>query len=76
MKQHQNYINTLKFENAAKLRDKENELHNLAQALLDYETIDSKQLPKVLKGESLDSSGKDHFVTNNSTQKRKRRTTN
>ena len=35
------------------LKKREVELHNLAQALLKYETIDSTQLPLALEGESL-----------------------
>ncbi|MFL2988322.1 MAG: ATP-dependent zinc metalloprotease FtsH [Candidatus Neomarinimicrobiota bacterium] len=35
------------------LKKREIELHNLAEALLKYETIDSTQLPLALKGESL-----------------------
>ncbi len=64
-------------ENADKLlKKKESELHNLAKALLDYETIDSNQLPKVLKGESLDIVIDDSKIENkDSLKKRKRRTT-
>ena len=54
------------------LRDKENELHNLAQALLDYETIDSKQLPIVLKGKSLENDS----IEKETIKPRKRRSTN
>ena len=58
------------------LKKRESELHNLAKALLDYETIDSNQLPKVLKGESLDIVIDDSKVENkDSLKKRKRRTT-
>ena len=53
---------------------KEKELHSLAQALLDYETIDSDQLSKVLKGESLTSSDEEPFKDKDSFKKRKRRT--
>jgi cell division protease FtsH len=58
------------------LKKREKELHNLAKALLDYETIDSKQLPFALKGDLFEKS-----VTNpdtddkKSAKKRKRRTT-
>ena len=64
-------------ENADKLlKKRELELHNLAKALLDYETIDSNQLPKVLKGESLDIVIDDSKIENkDSLKKRKRRTT-
>ena len=64
-------------ENADKLlKKRELELHNLAKALLDYETIDSNQLPKVLKGESLDIVIDDSKTENkDSLKKRKRRTT-
>ncbi len=58
------------------LKKKESELHNLAQALLDYETIDSSQLPKALKGVSLDIENDDSTIENKtSLKKRKRRTT-
>ena len=58
------------------LKKKEPELHNLAQALLDYETIDSSQLPKALKGVSLDIENDDSTIENKtSLKKRKRRTT-
>ena len=56
------------------LQEKEKELHSLAQALLDYETIDSDQLSKVLKGESLTSSDEEPFKDKDSFKKRKRRT--
>ena len=56
------------------LQEKEKELHSLAQALLDYETIDSDQLSKVLKGESLTSSDEESFKDKDSFKKRKRRT--
>ena len=56
------------------LKDKEKELHNLAQALLDYETIDSNQLPKVLSGEKLVDKNKNSFETDEKPKKRKRRT--
>ena len=52
------------------LKKKEKELDSLAQALLDYETIDSKQLAKVLNGESID----DISTKEKSTKKRTRRT--
>jgi len=64
-------------ENADKLlKKRESELHNLAKALLDYETVDSNQLPKVLKGESLDIANNDSKMENKDPlKKRKRRTT-
>ena len=64
-------------ENADKLlKKRESELHNLAKALLDYETVDSNQLPKVLKGESLDVVDNDSKMENKDPlKKRKRRTT-
>ena len=64
-------------ENADKLlKKRESELHNLAKALLDYETVDSNQLPKVLKGESLDIGDNDSKMENKDPlKKRKRRTT-
>jgi len=52
------------------LKKKEKELHDLAQALLDHETVDSQQLAKVLNGESIDDSS----IEKESTEKRKRRT--
>ena len=52
------------------LKKKEKELHSLAQALLDYETIDSKQLPKVLNGTYTQSSDDEEEPT----KKRTRRT--
>jgi len=36
------------------LKKKEKKLHDLAKALLDYETVDSQQLSKVLNGESME----------------------
>ena len=64
-------------ENADKLlKERASELHNLAKALLDYETVDSNQLPKVLKGESLDIIDDDSKIENKDPlKKRKRRTT-
>ena len=58
------------------LKKRESELHKLAQALLDYETIDSNQLSKVLKGESLDVVNDDSKMEDKTPlKKRKRRTT-
>ena len=56
------------------LKEKSKELEFLAQALLDHETINAKQLPIVLKGESLvetDNISEEKV----SFKKRKRRTT-
>ncbi|CDO94390.1 unnamed protein product [Kluyveromyces dobzhanskii CBS 2104] len=36
------------------LSEKENELHRLAQGLMEYETLDSSEIQKVCKGEPLD----------------------
>tara|TARA_Y100001970_G_scaffold208136_1_gene253625 strand:+ start:713 stop:2626 length:1914 start_codon:yes stop_codon:yes gene_type:complete len=58
------------------LKKKESELHNLAHALLNYETIDSSQLPKALKGVLLDISNDDSIIEHKTPlKKRKRRTT-
>ena len=56
------------------LKDKEQELHNLAQALLDYETVDSKQLPKALLGEKLVPEVDQVSESEEKPKKRKRRT--
>ena len=56
------------------LKSKEKELHNLANALLDYETIDSFQLPKVLNGEKLDVENTLESDSEEAPKKRKRRT--
>ena len=56
------------------LKSKEKELHNLANALLDYETIDSSQLPKVLNGEKLDVENITEPDSVEAPKKRKRRT--
>jgi len=58
------------------LKKREKELHNLAQALLDYESIDSNQLLKALKGESLEIDDNDsEMKLKVPLKKRKRRTT-
>ena len=54
------------------LKEKEDQLHILAKALINYESIDSKQLSKILNGESLEESDSDSAKK---TTKRKRRTT-
>ena len=36
------------------LKDREKELHLIAKALLDHETLDANQIRKILKGEKLD----------------------
>ena len=54
------------------LKEKEEQLHILAKALITYESIDSKQLSKILNGESLE---KDNDDSTKKTTKRKRRTT-
>ena len=54
------------------LKEKEEQLHVLAKALITYESIDSKQLSKILNGESLE---KDNDDSTKKTTKRKRRTT-
>jgi len=54
------------------LKEREEQLHILAKALITYESIDSKQLSKILNGESLEE------ISDKSTEKatkRKRRTT-
>ena len=56
------------------LKNKEQELHNLAQALLDYETVDSKQLPKALLGEKLVPEIDQVSESEEKPKKRKRRT--
>jgi len=56
------------------LKVKEQELHNLAQALLDYETVDSKQLPKALLGEKLVPEVDQVSESEEKPKKRKRRT--
>ena len=56
------------------LKSKEKELHNLANALLDYETIDSTQLLKVLKGEKLHVENRLESDLEETPKKRKRRT--
>ena len=55
------------------LKEKSKELHFLAQALLDYETINAKQLPIVLKGDPLVSID-DDSKEKKSFKQRKRRT--
>ena len=57
------------------LKDKSKELHYLAQALLDHETINAKQLPIVLKGDSLPIVDDVSSKEKKSFKKRKRRTT-
>jgi len=54
------------------LKEKEDQLHILAKALITYESIDSKQLSKILNGESLE---RDNDDSTKNTTKRKRRTT-
>ena len=54
------------------LKEKEKQLHILAKALITYESIDSKQLSKILNGESLEE---DNDESTKKTTKRKRRTT-
>ncbi len=54
------------------LKEKEEQLHILAKALITYESIDSKQLSKILNGESLE---KNNDESTKKTTKRKRRTT-
>jgi len=54
------------------LKEKEEQLHILAKALITYESIDSKQLSKILNGESLEEDNDDSAKK---TTKRKRRTT-
>ena len=54
------------------LKEKEEQLHILAKALITYESIDSKQLSKILNGESLE---KYNDESTEKTTKRKRRTT-
>ena len=56
------------------LKEKNQELHYLAQALLDYETINDKQLPIVLKGEPLDELDDNDSKEKTPSKKRKRRT--
>ena len=41
------------------LKNKEKELHSLAQALLNHETIDSQQLSQAINGELLDDNASD-----------------
>ena len=58
------------------LKKREKELHNLAKALLDYETIDSKQLPFALKGDLFEQTVTNSNIDDKkSAKKRKRRTT-
>ncbi len=54
------------------LKEKEDQLHILAKALINYESIDSKQLSKILNGEPLEENDD---APNKETTKRKRRTT-
>ena len=54
------------------LKEKEEQLHILAKALITYESIDSKQLSKILNGESLEGN---NDKSAEKTTKRKRRTT-
>tara|TARA_B100001540_G_scaffold297140_1_gene299479 strand:- start:425 stop:2323 length:1899 start_codon:yes stop_codon:yes gene_type:complete len=54
------------------LKEKEEQLHVLAKALITYESIDSKQLSKILNGESLEEN---NDKSDKKTTKRKRRTT-
>ena len=56
------------------LKKREDQLHDLAQALITYESIDSKQLSKILNGESLEEKPSEEEPTKKAT-KRKRRTT-
>jgi len=55
------------------LKEKEKELHNLAKALLVYETIDAPQLKKIMNGESLQPED-DSVIKSKTTKKRTRRT--
>ena len=58
------------------LKKREKELHNLAKALLDYETIDSKQLPFALNGDLFEQTVTNSDIDDKkSAKKRKRRTT-
>ena len=54
------------------LKNREEQLHTLAKALKTYESIDSKQLSKILNGEPLEENDD---TPNKETTKRKRRTT-
>ena len=54
------------------LKEREEQLHTLAKALITYESIDSKQLSKILNGEPLEENDD---TPNKETTKRKRRTT-
>ena len=54
------------------LKEREQQLHKLAKALITYESIDSTQLSKILNGESLEE---DSETPTKDTTKRKRRTT-
>ena len=54
------------------LKEREEQLHILAKALINYESIDSNQLSKILNGESLEETIDD---STKKTTKRKRRTT-
>ena len=54
------------------LKERQEQLHTLAKALITYESIDSKQLSKILNGEPLEENDD---TPNKETTKRKRRTT-
>ena len=55
------------------LKKREKELHDLAKALLVYETIDAPQLTKIMNGESLHHKD-DSIIKSKATKKRTRRT--
>ena len=55
------------------LKEKEKELHDLAKALLVYETIDAPQLKKIMNGESLQPED-ESVIKSKTTKKRTRRT--